>query len=103
MTMAGEMVGTVECAECGAESPVRLNKNKKKFYLCPSCGLIYPNTKEGQARLEKRLRPLDGSRPPPTPEPPPAPRPEPAPKPAPAPQPAPAPVKIKSSILDMLP
>lgn len=54
--MAGEHVGFVDCAECGAQSPVRVNKNNKKFYLCPSCGLIYPNTKEGQARLEKRFR-----------------------------------------------
>jgi ssDNA-binding Zn-finger/Zn-ribbon topoisomerase 1 len=99
MTMAGEMVGTVECAECGAESPVRLNKNKKKFYLCPSCGLIYPNTKEGQERLEKRLRLVGALKPAPAPEPTPTPQPEPAPKPAPEPEPA----LRKSSILDMLP
>ena len=55
----GEMQGFVDCAECGAESPVRLNKNNKLFYVCPACGLIYPNMTEGQAKIRARLRPIN--------------------------------------------
>ena len=55
----GEMQGFVDCAECGADSPVRLNKNQKLFYVCPACGLIYPNMVEGQAKIRARLRPIN--------------------------------------------
>lgn len=57
--MAGELQGFIDCAECKANSPVRLNKNKKLFYVCPSCGLIYPNMKEGQDKIKSRMRPVN--------------------------------------------
>jgi ssDNA-binding Zn-finger/Zn-ribbon topoisomerase 1 len=52
------LVGHVNCAECGAESEVRENKNKKVFYNCPECGLIYPNSPAGNARLRAKMRPI---------------------------------------------
>lgn len=64
--MAGELQGFIDCAECKANAPVRLNKNKKLFYVCPSCGLIYPNMKEGQDKLRARMRPINAPEPEPS-------------------------------------
>lgn len=105
--MACETVGKADCFVCGTESPVRMNKNKKLFIMCAGCGMIYPNTAEGQKRLKAKVRAIDESAPAPETkqvEPIPAVQVTEAPKTTPPPvESAPAPKPKKPSILDMLP
>ena len=62
--MAGELKGFIACPLCKDRSPVRANKNAKLFCNCGRCGIIYPNTAEGQAYIHKHMELVTDEAPP---------------------------------------
>jgi len=52
--MANEDIGTIDCAWCGSESPVRRRKDKKLYVMCPNCGQQFLNGPGGQDIILER-------------------------------------------------